>query len=133
MKRIEPQEVVNAFKELGMKAKQNSYMTISYDRETSWTPCACGLGGVYLQRNNLSPDEVQTLLENDYLTDDINTFFDIDYTKNYRLGFVRGFDNSSFSFHPIDTTPEYIQGYEDGKQARLQLLAEDLLIERVAK
>jgi hypothetical protein len=102
MNRITPEQVVEAYKETGLKPRQRVFLV---------DKCACGLGVLAAHDANIN---------NSY---DAYDWAVTQYGEDYVESFWRGFDDRS-------TTPQYEQhiGYEDGR-ACWQAVVEAGLVE----
>jgi hypothetical protein len=111
-KRITVEEVIEAYKETGLKPKRGRYFQDFklVDRENyRYIPqCACGMGAIYAynKKNEANYDsQINQIL-----------FIDELYSSSYRCGFANGFDGveSQEKYHKYK---RYGLGYEDGQKA----------------
>jgi hypothetical protein len=113
IKRITPEEVVQAFEDTGLKPHQGTYFG---ERDDAYIipegdNCACAMGAIYYKEFGVKSNEAH-----DYF---VNKF-----TRNYQLGFACGFDNSDKLFEGQEL---FDIGYEDGENARLTLVAKGMM------
>lgn len=112
IKRINPEEVLQIFKDLELKAIAGSFYTQDHT-------CACGMGAYYLRHKE----------EDDSVVKFTNRLFNFQYEHGYYKGFD-GFDKSILErvskFYDKSDKEEldlYKLGYEDGLSARNLLIA----------
>jgi hypothetical protein len=112
--RIKPEEVVNAYKETGLKPKQGRYFEEEGERI-----CACGLGAIFDQKWGL-PDG-SDLSDHSTMDSYVGGILQEEYPNTYIIGFAMGFDQKipagDFYGKTENLKIQYETGYEDGKVA----------------
>lgn len=110
--RITPERVKEAFEKTGFKPGRNEFFPTEN--------CACGLGAVYAERNNI----MSNCELSNYDRDEMEIFDDLSeaYSTNhdYLHGFAVGFDGQTIKekIYPKSSNIEHIRmGVEDGRAA----------------
>jgi hypothetical protein len=129
VKRIMPEEVVEAFRETKLIPTQQMYLDTVDDEGTDDLYCACGLGAIYAFEQ-MKMGKTLDALTNRITSIDVPTYIEKEkgLSKPYRYAFTRGFDNAPIKealYHNMNYTPEDIehskQGYEDGRASYLAM------------
>lgn len=105
--RIDPQEVLVAFKTTSFQPLEGEYFNYLVDDVS----CACGMGALYALRHSLTPSLSSKVLT---LNTDVEKYMVERYGDDYKCGFAIGFDGIPLE----ETSPRKTEGYEDGHLTR---------------
>ena len=100
LKRITPEQVIEAYGTTGLKPKQKRY----YSKDRT---CACGIGAIFASIGDVWNDH-------DFPSNAAERYANIKYGYDYTQGFVQGFDSAPVGSFRSD---ESKQGHADGQAA----------------
>jgi hypothetical protein len=116
MNRITPKQVLDAYKQTGLKPIDGEWLekrVLNEDTDDGeW--CCCPLTALYCAAN---PDPERVYEWNAghiYIVDDVRKWADQEYGHDYSLGFYRGVDSDEGDDY---VSPEFDEGFVDGCRA----------------